>query len=127
MVEQVSKINRKRGTCGLILFALLTSLGMSAMMARQAWAAADKTPQQAAPPEAPQSLHLLVGRSLVITSPTRIKRISLADPTIAEVDVITPTQIVINGKVPGGVSLLLWDEADQSQAFEISVDVDVLT
>jgi pilus assembly protein CpaC len=77
--------------------------------------------------EAPQSLHLMVGRSLVITSPTRIKRVSLADPTIAEVDVITPTQIVINGKMPGGVSLLLWDEADQSQAFEISVDVDVLT
>jgi len=43
------------------------------------------------------------------------------------VDVITPTQIVINGKAPGGVSLLLWDEADQSQAFEISVDIDVLT
>jgi pilus assembly protein CpaC len=77
--------------------------------------------------EGPQSLHLMVGRSLVITSPTRIKRVSLADPTIAEVDVITPTQIVINGKMPGGVSLLLWDEADQSQAFEISVDVDVLT
>src|SRR5579862_1408249 len=77
--------------------------------------------------EGPQSLHLMVGRSLVITSPTRIKRVSLADPSIAEVDVITPTQIVINGKAPGGVSLLLWDESDQSQAFEISVDVDVLT
>ena len=77
--------------------------------------------------EGPQSLHLMVGRSLVITSPTRIKRVSLADPGIAEVDVITPTQIVINGKAPGGVSLLLWDEADQSQVFEISVDIDVLT
>jgi pilus assembly protein CpaC len=77
--------------------------------------------------DAPQSLHLLVGRSLVITSPTRIKRVSLADPTIAEVDVVSPTQIVISGKAPGGVSLLLWDEADQSQAFEIAVDIDVLS
>src|SRR5260370_31567757 len=34
--------------------------------------------------EAPQTLHLLVGRSLVITSPTRIKRVSLADPDAAE-------------------------------------------
>jgi pilus assembly protein CpaC len=87
-------------------------------------APAAEVPQGA---EGPQSLHLMVGRSLVITSPTRIKRVSLADPAIAEVDVITPTQIVINGKIPGGVSLLLWDEQDQSQAFEISVDVDVLT
>ena len=74
----------------------------------------------------PQTLHLLVGRSLVITSPSRIKRISLADPEIAEAIVVSPTQVLVNGKKPGGVSLLLWDEADQSQAFEVSVDIDVL-
>src|SRR5262252_937965 len=74
----------------------------------------------------PQTLHLLVGRSLVITSPSRIKRISLADPDIAEALVVSPTQVLVNGKKPGGVSLLVWDEADQSQAFEVSVDIDVL-
>src|SRR5579863_8330641 len=41
--------------------------------------------QAAQQSETPQVLHLLVGRSLVITSPTRIKRVSLADPNIAEV------------------------------------------
>jgi pilus assembly protein CpaC len=93
--------------------------------------------QQAVPPtpapvnqteesEGPQTLHLLVGRSLVITSPSRIKRVSLADPTIAEAIVVSPTQVLLNGKTPGGVSLLLWDEAGQSQAFEVSVDIDVL-
>src|SRR6516162_9090299 len=74
----------------------------------------------------PQTLHLLVGRSLVISSPTRIKRVSLADPDIAEAIVVSPTQVLVNGRKPGGVSLMLWDEADQSQAFELSVDVDVL-
>src|SRR5215472_13971119 len=73
-----------------------------------------------------QSLHLLVGRSLVISSPTRIKRVSLADPEIAEAIVVTPTQVLVNGKKPGGVSLMVWDQADQSQAFEVSVDIDVL-
>jgi pilus assembly protein CpaC len=76
--------------------------------------------------EAAQSLHLLVGRSLVITSPARIKRISIADPGIAEAIVVSPNQVLVNGKAPGGVSLLLWDEMDQSQAFEVSVDIDVL-
>src|SRR5262249_44056409 len=75
----------------------------------------------------PQTLHLLVGRSLVITSPSRIKRISLADPEIAEALVVSPTQVLVNGKKPGGVSLLIWDETDQSQAFEVSVDIDVLS
>src|SRR5215468_7075689 len=74
----------------------------------------------------PQTLHLLVGRSLVISSPARIKRVSLADPEIAEAIVVSPNQVLVNGKTPGGVSLLLWDESDQSQAFEVSVDIDVL-
>ena len=57
--------------------------------------------------EAPTQLHLLVGRSLVISSPNRIKRVSLADPAIAEAIVVSPTQVVVNGKTPGGVSLLI--------------------
>ncbi len=84
------------------------------------------TPSPSQESAEPQTLHLLVGRSLVISSPTRIKRVSLADPEIAEAIVVSPTQVLVNGKKPGGVSLMLWDEADQSQAFEVSVDVDIL-
>jgi pilus assembly protein CpaC len=76
--------------------------------------------------EGPQTLHLLVGRSIVISSPARIKRVSLADPNIAEAIVVSPTQVLVNGRTPGGVSLIIWDESDQSQAFEVSVDIDVL-
>jgi pilus assembly protein CpaC len=91
-------------------------------------AAQEPTPatNQAQESSEPQALHLLVGRSLVITSPSRIKRVSLADPDIAEALVVSPTQVLVNGKKPGGVSLLVWDESDQSQAFEVSVDIDVL-
>jgi pilus assembly protein CpaC len=73
------------------------------------------------------TLHLLVGRSLVITSPSPIKRVSIADPSIAEAVVISPYQVLLNGKAPGGVSLLIWDETDQSQTFEVSVDIDILS
>src|SRR5262245_53114610 len=99
--------------------------------AAQAPAAAAQEPapasNQAQEASEPQTLHLLVGRSLVITSPARIKRVSLADPEIAEALVVSPTQVLVNGKKPGGVSLLVWDETDQSQAFEVSVDIDVLS
>jgi pilus assembly protein CpaC len=126
--------------CGLALSGLLTSL-TAACPQQQADPGVEKglpgkppdsgnsaSQEVKQPPqeEAPQTLHLLVGRSLVITSPTRIKRVSLADPNIAEAVVVTPYQVLLNGKAPGGVSLLLWDESDQSQAFEVSVDIDVL-
>jgi pilus assembly protein CpaC len=126
--------------CGLVLSGLLTS--WTAANAQQqadpgtekglpgkpvdAGSSASQEVKQPPQEEAPQTLHLLVGRSLVITSPTRIKRVSLADPNVAEAVVVTPYQVLLNGKTPGGVSLLLWDESDQSQAFELSVDIDVL-
>ena len=109
--------------------AAITAMAQAVPAATQATAAAvQQTPTQpaAAESEGPQTLHLLVGRSLVITSPTKIKRVSLADPAIAEAIVVSPFQVLVNGKTPGGVSLLLWDEADQSQAFEVSVDIDIL-
>src|ERR1019366_10084041 len=87
--------------------------------------------QQAEPPQqglqaGNDRLHLLVGRSLVISSPTRVKRISVADANIADAIVISPYQVLLNGKTPGGVSLIIWDESDQSQTFEIFVDLDIL-
>ena len=103
--------------------ASVPAMQTAAVPAQPPQAGAGQAAQQA---QEPQVLHLLVGRSLIITSPTRIKRVSLADPSIAEVDVVTPYQVVVNGKAPGGVSLILWDEAGQSQSFEVSVDIDVL-
>ena len=109
--------------------AAMTAMAQAVPAATQATGAAvQQMPTQpaAVESEGPQTLHLLVGRSLVITSPTKIKRVSLADPAIAEAIVVSPFQVLVNGKTPGGVSLLLWDEADQSQAFEVSVDIDIL-
>ena len=122
---------------GTVLLGALT-LGASATLAQDAGPAASPAPatmgtavaqapaSQGQESSEPQTLHLLVGRSLVITSPSRIRRVSLADPEIAEAIVVSPTQVLVNGRKPGGVSLLLWDETDQSQAFEVSVDIDVL-
>ena len=74
----------------------------------------------------PESLHLMVGRSLIITSPTRIKRISIADPNIADATLVSPIQILVTAKTPGGVSLIIWDEADRTEAFDIFVDLDIM-
>src|SRR3984893_13154646 len=123
------KCARKRSHLPAFFFLIGLFLCAATTTAQEQPAMPAPTPVQAEQPtdvEAPQALHLLVGRSLVITSPARIKRVSLADPNIAEAIVVSPTQVLVNGKVPGGVSLLIWDEAAQSQAFEVSVDIDVL-
>jgi pilus assembly protein CpaC len=134
MFEQLcNRLSERRSrfyATGLIVAISLLAPGYARAMqpanppASPALPAANGNGQQS---EAPQTLHLMVGRSLVITSPTRIKRLSIADPNIAEAIVVSPYQVLVNGKTPGGVSLLIWDDADQSQAFEVSVDIDVLS
>jgi pilus assembly protein CpaC len=122
--------NRLMRRCGVAVFAAFLTLCASGAEARQRLAPGSQA-QQLPPPALPesgeaQSLHLLMGRSLVITSPTRIKRVSLADPTIAEAIVVSPNQVVLNGRSPGVVSFLLWDESEQNQIFEVTVDLDIL-
>ncbi len=79
--------------------------------------------EQAAGPEA---LHLIVNRSLVITSPVQIRRISLANPDICDAIVVTPTEILLNGKRAGATSLVIWGQSGQMQTFDVYVDLDVL-
>lgn len=68
----------------------------------------------------------MVGKSLLINTMTeRLKRISVSDPSIATANVITPTQILVHGRSPGEVSLIIWDELERSRSFDLRVDVDV--
>jgi pilus assembly protein CpaC len=70
-------------------------------------------------------LRVMVGKSLLINTTERLKRISITDDSIASARVITPTQILVHGKTPGEVSFLIWDELERSRSFDLRVDVDV--
>ncbi len=70
-------------------------------------------------------LRVLVGKSLLINTTERLKRISVTDSNIADPQVISPTQILVHGRAAGEVSLLIWDELERSRSFDLRVDVDV--
>jgi pilus assembly protein CpaC len=82
-------------------------------------------PQSAAQPQGSAPLRVMVDKSLLINTTERLKRISVTDPTVAYATVITPTQILVHGRAPGEVSLLIWDELERSRSFDLRVDVDV--
>jgi pilus assembly protein CpaC len=67
----------------------------------------------------------MVGKSLLINTTERLRRISITDDTIAYAEPVTPTQILVHGRAPGEVSLLIWDELERSRSFDLRVDVDV--
>jgi pilus assembly protein CpaC len=70
-------------------------------------------------------LRVMVGKSLLINTTERLKRVSVTDPTVADALVVTPTQVLVNGLAPGEVSLLIWDELERSRSFDLRVDVDI--
>ena len=118
MFNSMTKLFAKKKECFLIsIRLLLILLGVSALLPAQ---------EALQTGEAPGELHMLVGRSLVINSPARLARVSVADPNIADAIILNPNQIQINGKIPGAVSLVLWDEGNQSQTFDLFVDLDIL-
>src|SRR6476646_2983097 len=70
-------------------------------------------------------LRVMVGKSLLINTSERLKRVSVTDPAVADIDVVTPTQVLVHGRAAGEVSLLIWDELERSRSFDLRVDVDV--
>src|SRR5438309_2112074 len=70
-------------------------------------------------------LRVMVGKSLLINTTERLRRVSVTDPNVADAIVVTPTQILVHGRAPGEVSLLIWDEGERSRSFDLRVDVDV--
>jgi pilus assembly protein CpaC len=74
----------------------------------------------------PQKLNLVVGKSLVIDTPVSIKRVSLANPDIADTVVISPRQIYLTGKAVGTTNLTLWGADDRvSTIFDVTVSSDL--
>jgi pilus assembly protein CpaC len=71
------------------------------------------------------SLHVLVGRSIFITTPSRLRRVYVGNPVVVDSFTSSPSQIVVTAKMPGVSSLILWDEAGESQTYVVSSDLDV--
>ncbi len=70
---------------------------------------------------------LIVGKSKVFKFEDHVLRASITDPKIADVVVLSPTEILINGKTPGTTSLIVWSKKEDMTIFDISVTGDVST
>ena len=103
--------------------------------AQQAPASAAPSTAQSAPAKAvmpaaesdqgPESLHIVVGHSLLIHTPSRIKRILTGNPAVVESVMTSPQDVVITAKQTGGSSLMLWGESGPSRMMDVFADLDV--
>jgi len=64
-----------------------------------------------------------VNRSAMIQFDQPLARVSFAQPSVAEAVIISPTQLLLNGKVIGTSSMIAWSTADPEQPVAFTVRV----
>jgi pilus assembly protein CpaC len=68
-----------------------------------------------------RDLFVTAGKSLVVESPVIIQRVAVGDSKIAEAVAVTPREVLINGKLPGETSLIVWQQGGNRLLFDLRV------
>ncbi len=130
-------VKRSLSSCGItsaLIAGMLFSLFTLAASAQQSPASEPSAQAQPAPPPPPappsadqgqQTVHIVVGHSLLIHTPSRVKRILTGNPAVIESVVTSPEELVITAKEPGSSSLMLWDETGKSRSLDVDADMDI--
>ena len=111
----------RRGTAVLVAMILACSLVGAAPRGGQA--AGAEPARGPGPADSPLAVPL--HQSITLEAPWPVKRVSVADPQIADVQAITPRQVLIQGKAVGSTTLTLWSDTEQSAQHRVDVEVDL--
>lgn len=113
-------MNAKAG----IYIANLISLGLIAFAEAtlQAQTSAGlPQPQQFSSQDSANELSVAVGKSVLVDFSKRVQRVAVGMSDIAEASATSPTEIMVNGKVPGQTSMIIWQDNGDRQFFNITV------
>jgi len=116
------KSRRRTHTIALVLIVVMV---MPMIVRAQTAARADNAVGAVAGGGTPLVLDLMVGRSTVIHLDRPITRVSLSTPDIADAMVTTPYEVLVHGKVPGTISLLIWGDNGKITTYDVAVRRDL--
>jgi pilus assembly protein CpaC len=71
------------------------------------------------------TIQIVTGKSVVLKSARPVKRVSLADPEIADLVILSPKEIYISGKTAGVTNLTLWQNGSISEIYDLEVSFDI--
>ncbi len=103
---------------------LLRPLTLAAAVAALALVSPRPAAAQVVVREPTRVLSMAKGASLLLVNPVNFQRYTVGDPAIAEPIVVSPTELLVNGKGVGTTSLILWDQAGAPRLYTVEVTVD---
>ena len=98
----------------------LNILGVAAAILLSAVTLTFAAQQQVAP-----TISVTVNKSTVFRLAQKAKRVSMSQPQVADVIVVGPSQLLINGKAVGTTSLIIFDETGEVSNYDLVVGPDI--
>ncbi len=74
--------------------------------------------------QAERVVSITKGGSALLVNPVPIARFSVGDPNVAEATVVSPTEVILNGKGLGTTTLFVWDNSSQVRVYSVEVTAD---
>src|SRR6266508_266200 len=106
-VGQVDRVRQARRLGGLLIL-LIAVFGSSVVYAADG-----------------ENVKLMVGRSTVLDTGAPIARVSLTSADVADALVTSSNELLINGKMPGTISMFVWDRTGAIRRYEVVVQRDL--
>jgi pilus assembly protein CpaC len=78
-----------------------------------------------AQPQVTPTISVTVNKSMVFRLADKAKRVSVSQPLVADVIVVAPSQLLINGKAVGTTSLVVFSEKGDVSNFDLIVTPDI--
>ena len=136
---------QQRGTFGvripmrLAACLLAVSAGLGMAMAVHAQAPAQKTAvikgntaattamaeaSNTSPSVLGPTLELIIGKSTLMRTPSPIQRISVGNPSVADVSLISPSELYLLGKAYGSTNIVVWRKGAETTVIDVNVSID---
>ncbi|MGH9599979.1 MAG: type II and III secretion system protein family protein [Terracidiphilus sp.] len=96
-------------------------LFLCACLAPVVLAAAPASEPAATFQDSTNDLYVTVGKTVLVDCARPIVRVAIGLGDVAEATAVTPTEIMVDGKVPGQTSLIIWDNLGGRQFFNVTV------
>lgn len=72
-----------------------------------------------------KKISLKVGKSVILKSNAPAKRISIADPAVADFVLISPNEIYVTAKAAGVTNMTVWQGKGAYKVFNLEVEIDI--
>ena len=113
-----------RPSCVLRVAQVRARLAVVASLVTLMAGAAGRAESQQVVTQAERVITVSRGASALMVNPVPIARFSVGEPDVAEVTIVSPTEVIINGKGLGTTTLFVWDNQGQVRVYSVEITAD---